>query len=169
MSYNLDGALELHGSAARAFTSDARNFAPDRWHEPLAPGKWTPAQVSDHLVKVYDVLIGEMNGGSGMRVRTRWWIRIPLRLFLVPRLLAGRPFPKGARAPSEVRPVESPDREVALELFARRAREFEEAARAAPPHRKITHAYFGSSSVVNGVMICARHIEHHRKQIAEVR
>jgi uncharacterized damage-inducible protein DinB len=163
-------ALTVHRSASAAFATAAEEVEPDTWCRPRAEGKWSPAQITAHLIQTYDVLLRELNGGQGMRVRTRLLQRMFLRLTLMPRLLRGARFPERVPAPPEIRPGDEPaDQQDGIALFRRRASELEEAARRAlgrNPRAQLTHAYFGPSSVANGLLFCARHIEHHRAQIA---
>jgi hypothetical protein len=164
-SLALNRARELHSTAVASFVESARLVPADAWHEPIAEGKWSPAEVLAHLVCTCDTVLGELRGGSGMNVRTRFWARLLLRLTIVPGLLRGKPFPKGAVAPRDTRPAKGLDREEGLEIFRLRASELDEAARAARPGQKVTHAYFGSSGVADGVLLCARHIQHHTAQL----
>ena len=161
----LSRALALHSSVADALLAAAEAFPPERWHEPIAEGKWTTAQIVSHLIATYDILLSDLRTGVGMRVLTKWWQRVLLRIFLVPRLLAGGKFPKTARAPRETRPTTVFEKPDAIDLFRERSRELEEEARKAPARTKITHAYFGSASVAAGVTLCSRHIEHHLVQL----
>ncbi len=158
-------ALALHSSAVAAFLAAAEAMPAARWHEPVAEGKWTSAQIVSHLIATYDILLSDLRTGVGMRVLTKWWQRVLLRIFLVPRLLAGGKFPKTARAPRETRPATVFEQPEAIELFRERSKELEDEARRAPASKQITHAYFGSASVADGVTMCSRHIEHHLAQL----
>lgn len=164
-------ALAIHRSASAALATAAEEVEPDAWHRPQADGKWSPAQITDHLIQTYVVLLRELEGGEGMRVRTRFLQRVFLRLTMMPRLLRGAGFPERAPAPPEIRPSKAPaDQQDGVALFRRRAAEFEAAAQRVlkqRPSAQLTHAYFGRSSLAVSVLFCARHIEHHRAQIAE--
>lgn len=85
-----------------------------------------------------------------------------LRLTLMPRLLRGAHFPERVPAPPEIRPSKTPaDQRDGIALFRQRAAEFEATAQRIlqeNPHAELTHAYFGSSSIADGVLFCARHI-----------
>ena len=61
-----------------------------------AEGKWTPAQIVQHLILGYEAGLRELDGGVGLTVVVPWWKRIALRWTILPRILAGR-FPAGAR------------------------------------------------------------------------
>ena len=156
--------MQIHDRAARALIAAAGAVGESRWSEPVAPGKWSAAQILEHLLATYDVVLRELAGGSGMRVRTPYWQQLLLRLAVAPRILRGRGFPRGAPAPRELRPGEGVARQHGLALFEERVRQFESAATRASAGQRITHAYFGKASVPTGVLLCARHIEHHTSQ-----
>ena len=158
-------ALRIHGSAASDFAAAAEAVGPESWDRPLAEGKWSPSQITDHLIRTYDVLLLEIAGGGGMKVRTRLWMRIALRLTYMPRILHGGWFPARAPAPPEIRPSKAPPgQQEGVALFRQRAREFETAVQG-NPQAGLTHAYFGALTPADGVLFCARHIEHHRAQL----
>lgn len=165
MAPPLQEALRVHDRAARALLEAANGVAEWQWNQPVAEGKWSSAQILEHLIATYDVVLRELGGGSGMRVRTALWQRLLLRATILPRIMRGGGFPKRAPAPRELRPEEGVERSRGLALFEERAKQFEIAAKNADPRQRVTHAYFGSSSVANGVLLCARHIEHHTAQI----
>ncbi|HSN68322.1 MAG TPA: DinB family protein, partial [Thermoanaerobaculia bacterium] len=99
--------------------------------------------------------------------RTKLWQRILLRFTLVPKILRGGAFPKSARAPRETRPqMPEHGQAEAIARFQERAARFNDAA-SDPRHTRarLTHAYFGRSSVTESMVLCARHIEHHRAQL----
>src|SRR5689334_3566845 len=111
-------ALRIHGSAASAFATAAEAVEPEAWDRPRAEGKWSPAQITDHLIRTYDVLLREIAGGGGMKVRTRLWMRLLLRLTYMPRILRTGRFPAQAPAPPEIRPSKTPpDQRSGVELF----------------------------------------------------
>jgi len=164
--------LELHGRASSAFAETAAAIPPESWLE-AKEGKWAPAQVTKHLSLAYEILLSELGGGAGMSIRTTFWQRALLRWTLVPRLLRGKPFPKGARAPKETRPEEITEGKAdAIMQFQSLAKLFADAVQKAyskDSGARLTHAYFGRSGLVNSVQFCARHIEHHTKAISEFR
>ena len=88
---------------------------------------------------------------------------------MVPKILRGGAFPAGARAPRETRPAAAnPDKAAAIAAFRSRAAQFDAVAsntQATKPRVRLTHAYFGKASVKNSVLLCARHVQHHLKQL----
>lgn len=160
---------QVHSEAAADLARAAERVPPDKWLAPREEGKWSPAEIVEHLSLAYDVFLRELGGGAGMQIRTKLWQRIYLRLLLVPRLLRGEPFPAGARAPREIRPANpSPDQAAAVASFRDRAARFDAAtdtAQRSGSRLKLTHAYFGSASLDDAVLLCARHVQHHRQQL----
>lgn len=158
-------ALRIHGSAASAFAAAAEAVEPEAWDRPVAEGKWSPAQITDHLIQTYDVILREVGGGGGMKVRTSFLIRLFLSLTYKPRILRGGWFPARAPAPREIRPSKTPrGQQEGVALFRQRAEEYETAVQSKPEAR-LTHAYFGALAPAEGVLFCARHIEHHARQL----
>ncbi len=165
MDETLRRALDLHESASAKLLEVAESIPEAEWRNPVQEGKWSTAELVEHLNNTYDILLSELSGGVGMRIRTKAWQRLLLRLTIVPRIMRSGTFPKNAVAPKEIRPLNVPDREPAIAAFRERAKKLEEMAIAAAPEQKVTHAYFGRSSVANGVILCSRHIQHHEKQL----
>jgi hypothetical protein len=160
--------LALHHSAIGEFAETAQKIPALEWNPP-ASEKWTPAHVTEHLALVYQVLIRELQGGPGMKLRTNAFVRLLLRLFFVPRLLRGD-FPKGARAPRETRPVlaHAAEQRIAIESLQQLADRFHQQMQESygqNPKLRLTHAYFGSASMKQSLLLCIRHIQHHTRQL----
>jgi hypothetical protein len=167
---SLDRALQLHDQAVDALVSAISSVPPDRWLVAHQEGKWSPGEITAHLVATWDVLLQELGGGPGMAMRTNWWQRVLLRLVLVPRLLAGKNFPRNAKAPRETRPAAPlPDREAALAAIGARAKAIQSQSReAAARGRVLTHAYFGKGPIDRGIVLAARHVQHHTAQLQTI-
>lgn len=159
----------LHAAAAEEFAAAAERVPAGMWLVPRAEGKWSPAEIVEHLNTTYAVILDELAGGSGMKIRTTRWQRFLLYFTIRRRILAGRGFPIGARAPKELRPATVPaDKDGAIGAFRELARQFDAAvADAVESHKNahVTHAYFGRSSAMTGMHFAARHLEHHRAQL----
>jgi hypothetical protein len=160
---------KIHDDATRDVTAAAERIPPDRWMAPRAEGKWSPAEIVEHLNLAYDALLRDFAGEGGMKIRTKLWQRILLRFTLVPKLLRGAPFPANARAPRETRPATAnPDQAAAIAGFRERSARLGAAAAEAVSSRRrvrLTHAYFGRSPVPEAILLCARHMQHHLKQL----
>ena len=170
MRSEMQRVLGILSDAATNLSASAERIPPDAWIAPIGDGKWSPAEILEHLNLTFDVLLRELNGGVGMAVMTKAWQRILLKLMIVPRLLRGGAFPRGARAPRELRPRVTCAQSEAIAGFRERAAQLAAAAEKSEsvPRTRLTHAYFGTASVAKGVLLCARHIQHHQKQISSL-
>jgi hypothetical protein len=157
-----------HGEALGQFVAAARRVPAERWSAPLAPGKWSPAEVTAHLAEGYQVLNLELAGGGGMRLVGRPLQRWILRYTLLPRLLSSGRFPARARAPAETRPrqVEARPEEGILALTRAAERFIGTLAARAPVERvRLTHAYFGPLDIRQALRLCEVHTCHHARQL----
>jgi hypothetical protein len=165
------GWTELQNDHARAiqeYITAAGALTPGAWMEPLAPGKWTPAEITAHVSEAYRVLNAELAGHEGMRLLGSRLQRLVLRHTVLPRLLAGSPFPPGVRAPRETRPREIvADRGVALPALVHLAESFTRELTEQSTRRtvRLTHAYFGAMSPRQGLALLTVHTRHHARQL----
>jgi hypothetical protein len=162
-----NAALARHSNAAMAFAKTARSITPESWSEPLAEGKWSPAQATEHLNRTYRVVNEEIGGGKGIRLRSPWLLRQVLRQTVLRSIYRKRQLPKGARAPSEITPKAVEGTQVELvERFAALAHDFEEAISTnRETGRRLTHHVFGEIELLPGIDFIAIHVEHHCRQI----
>jgi hypothetical protein len=165
-------AVEEHHVALAAYLDAAERMTEATWTRPWQPGKWTPAQITEHLAMTYRVFIGEVNGGPAMKLKLTPFRRRMLKLLMLPHMLFHRTFPRGAPAPRELRPGETlPSRADALAQMRDLGGRFEaEANRArAAGWDHVTHPYFGPIDMTRGMRLCAVHLEHHTRQLASVK
>lgn len=165
---DLETALALHRAALAAFAERARRVAPEDWERPRAPGKWSPAEITEHLRLAAEKLRAERQGEEGMQLRLSAWKRFLLRRTVLVRLLRTGRFPKGAPAPREIRPV-SPGlpQDEALDRLERAWATFEDACRSGVPTvaSRLTHPYFGRLRLAQYHRLLAVHTLHHRDQL----
>jgi hypothetical protein len=167
-------AIALHEGAVAQFAEAARAVARRGavWDSPRAEGKWSPAQITLHIIMAFDAVAGELDGGPGMQLRTRPWMHILLRHTVVRRMLRGGRLPTGARAPRETRPpVPMEDAETLIARFEDAAASLNRrliAAAAAAPGRRLSHPYFGQMPLHEITTVSARHVEHHLRQLEEL-
>ncbi len=157
-----------HEQAVAAFLAAARVVPADDWNRPLGPGKWSPAEIAEHLRLTYARVNAELAGGKGLRIRSSFWLRQLLRLLYLPRILRTGRFPRGVMAPGEVRPGAGPfEQPATLAGLEANAKEVGEklAARAAPRGSVLTHHLFGGLNVVQAWRLLTVHTEHHRRQL----
>jgi hypothetical protein len=158
-----------HSAAVEEFLHSSRRIPSAHWTQPLGPGKWTPAEITSHLCESYQILRQELAGGPGMQLRLRWYHRWVFRYTLLPRILSSGNFPTGARAPRETRPRKvTLDPKTALLALSTQADAFvqELSDRARGGRVRLTHAYFGSMSARQSLILVTVHTAHHARQLA---
>jgi hypothetical protein len=169
LSSDWESLLTDHQAAVQQFIEAARRCERPAWMRPLAPGKWSPAEVTSHVAEAYQVLRSELSGGAGMRLLGSPLQRWLLRHTILPRLCQGKPFPPGVRAPRETRPREiEEDPALAVTSLGTLAMTFtkELTNRAAAGKVRLTHAYFGPLSARQGLQLLIVHTRHHARQLA---
>lgn len=165
-------AADRHAAALDAFVARAAAVGAAAWNAPAAEGKWTPAQVVEHVRMTYDIAVRELEGGGGLRVRTSWWLRPLLRLKYLRAILASGRVPRGARAPREARPGDGPfDQAATLAALGASSQRF--LVLLEPVwHRNgpvLTHHIFGRLGARETLRFMAVHTSHHAQQLPEVR
>jgi len=164
-----DEAVEEHRAALAAFLDVAERLRDDDWSAPWGPGKWTRAQLAEHLSLVYEAAIRELTTGVGVRVKVTGIRQRILRWVFMPHILFHRSLPVKVMSPREARPAEvtAPRAEVLRrlrELGVRYEMEMERAIRGGGG--TLTHPYFGTLPPVKAMRFMAIHIEHHTRQLA---
>jgi hypothetical protein len=165
MNAAMQKALDFHAAKAAAYLATAESVPEDRWSAAPAEGKWSPAEVTAHLAQTYEVVTGELRGGKGLAIKTKLWQQILFKLMFGWRIVYFGKFPKGIRAPKEIRAVTGLPKDESIADFRHRSEGFAAAARSAAPGQTMSHTWLGRSGAADGVRFCAQHIEHHRKQI----
>jgi hypothetical protein len=158
-----------HSAAVEEFLRTAHGIPADRWTQPTAPGKWSPAEITSHLIESYHTFRSELAGGPGMGLRLGLIRRWVLRRTTLPRILTTGIFPAGARAPRETRPREvQPDARIALHTLSTEADAMvqELADRMRTGRVRLTHAYFGRMSARQSLTMATVHTRHHARQLA---
>jgi hypothetical protein len=169
-SLTLDAAAADHRAAIAAAAADLERIAGPDWERPVRPGKWSPAEIAQHLTVAYSPAMSELSGGVGYARRFSPLMTRVARWVALGGILSGKRFPSGGKSPPEARPVGPfpPPAEAAARLRSA-AEAFERAISEA--HRqgggRITNAYFGTLSAPEALKLVAMHAEHHRKQLHE--
>jgi|1186.fasta_scaffold293467_2 uncharacterized damage-inducible protein DinB len=160
-----------HSAAVEEFLRAAREVDADRWTQPSAPDKWSPAEITSHLTESYHTFRSELAGRPGMEIRVgpiRRWV---LRRTMLPRILSTGVFPAGARAPRETRPRNiEPNPGIALHRLSTEADAMvqELSDRVRSGRVRLTHAYFGRMSARQSLTLAIVHTRHHARQVSGV-
>ena len=163
-------AIAGHAGAISDYLRTAALLDETAWRIPAAPGKWTPAEITEHLVRTYQVSLEQIRGGPGLEPRVGAFLRQILRLAILPRIFRTRRLPRGARAPREIRPIDPRlPLQKALEQLRDLGGEFERemSTRRIDGELRLTHHIFGELEPVRGVDFIAIHIEHHGRQLSQ--
>ena len=157
-----------HRDAIERFAGIAASVPASRWSEPMAPGNWSPAELTLHLALTVEVMLRELTTGESPRVITTWWQRALLRYTVRPKLLAGGRFPR-VRAPREARPQGPAGEQLATIARLRdRAAALESAidvAASERPRARLTHPYLGAFTLREALRFSALHVRHHLAQL----
>ena len=164
----LERAAADHRAAVEAAASDVERISETEWQRPVRPGKWSPAEIAQHLTIAYAPPMSELAGGRGYERRFSPLKTVVARWVALGGILSGKKFPSGGQSPPEARPSGPfpPPAEAAARLRSS-AEAFERAI--FESHRKgggrITNAYFGRLTAPQALKLVAMHAEHHRKQL----
>ncbi len=164
----LEEALSEHRSSVEIFLAVAEAVPESEWARPVAPGKWSPGQISEHLALSLEAVAREIRGEAPMRSRLSWWKRFWARRRYLPGMLEKKRFPSGARAPRETRPADSaaPRGEALARLRA--ANDGIERIYAGDPGaagRRLRHPYFGALRAPDFFGVISLHARHHAGQL----
>jgi hypothetical protein len=158
----------LHRRSMEEFLGHARQIPQARWNHAAAAGKWSPAQIAEHLRLTYEAVTREATGGPALRVRTSWWLRLYLRFAYLRRILDKGAIPTGARAPRELMPGPGPFEQEALLTGLAAAVDRAEAAFSVDDTaraRGFTHHVFGRLDAAEALRFATVHNEHHARQL----
>lgn len=156
-----------HQRALAEFFESARAVHPSSWERARDAETWSPAQIAEHVRLSYVVVGAPLTGGTGLRVRSPWWLRPLLRWRFLGGILDSARFPR-SRAPRELRPGPGPfDREATLSAVASAAADLERNAteRWSDSRARVTHHVFGSLGAADGLRLATAHTVHHTRQL----
>ncbi len=88
----IERAIAENRKATEHFLATAHSVPKEKWEQPVAQGKWSPALIVDHIAVTTEVALKAINGDSSMG-------SIPKLLRLIPRKLGFDPTIKKGRIP----------------------------------------------------------------------
>lgn len=163
---DLESAIAAQRKAADAFKAAALRVNESAWNTPRAPGKWSPAQVTDHVGVTVKLARGAMGGKSPMG-SLPFFLRPILRSFFFEPVLK-KGFPKKGKGHSVFAPAHSPmPRDQLCARIDSEVAALEADARAMANSGKVefTRGFFGRVPVADYVMFNALHFDRHREQL----
>jgi uncharacterized damage-inducible protein DinB len=149
----------------------ARAIPSDRWTVPREPGKWSPAQVVEHITKSYEGhrqmtqgLVPVQGGG------VKQWLA---RTFFLPHLFRVGDFTQqGLKSPQAIEPSATPaPADQLLPRFETAASGLESDLREAAQRGdgEVIHTVFGRVSLADLLHFVVIHTRHHEPQIVAAR
>jgi hypothetical protein len=157
-----------HAAALESFIQQASAINDARWLAPTDEGKWSPAEITEHVRLVYEVLHRELTGGEGLAPRVGGFLRAIFRRVFLPRILKSGRIARKVRAPKEIVPLNfERDRNRALARLREDAERFEKtlAGRSGTGQPCVSHHLFGSFDAETGLRFVTIHLENHRRQL----
>lgn len=167
---DLETQLADNRAAVEAFVAAARAVDASRWQAAAAEGKWSPAQIAEHLAIVYEYNRTIALGTASSPIP---WLLRPLvqplarRIIVTNTLQAGR-FTRKGRAPGIFQPSATPPApDAVLARLDAAVRGFEGDLRSRHPEarRTIAHPIFGTIPTADWIHLQAIHARHHRAQL----
>jgi hypothetical protein len=167
---DLAGTLSANREAIDVYIDLARSLDSDRWSLPVRKDGWSPAQITEHLSRVYDFGTGAIDGTLSARPLPRMMRWMLGRFWFAPAIRNGK-FTGRTRAPKVFAPT-LPGGE-ASELLPRlrvASERFAAAAEAALSGGATTleHPMFGRIGVLDFLRLQVIHVRHHRAQLPRI-
>ena len=163
---NLDDAIRRNREAVARIVTVIEQLAPAEWEQPVAPGKWSPGQIAEHLVLTYDVSRQVLHGTSsigGLPVFVR-----PLVRWVVLRAVRTGKFPRGGKARKGFVPSgRALERASVVQRLTSAVEAFAADYSAAAREGRTTfvHPAFGKIRLVDYALFNDLHTRHHTAQI----
>ena len=162
----IETAIADNRAAVEEFVAAARGVDAASWNTPRGEGKWSPAQIAEHLAIVYEynrkVILGTAGKGAPafLQPLARW--------FIVTKTLKAGAFTRKGRAPGIFQPTSTPAAATAiLTRLANAVSGFENDIRSGHPEGRhtVAHPFFGRLPTTDYLRLQAIHARHHRSQL----
>ena len=136
------------------------------WTTPRAPKKWSPAQVTEHVARVFDDAANMLEGKPHGFPKMPFFVRPIFRTVFFAKTVKSGTFPT-AKTFRPFDPVEGPATQAAARarLVAAHDRYLAACSACAQKDGKVISSVFGAVSVADYIRFTTLHTRHHRKQI----
>jgi uncharacterized damage-inducible protein DinB len=143
--------------ATRRLRDRIERLSDERLHAPLAPGKWSPAEIVDHLVKINALLIAALSCADGE----------PLGMSRGRLREDGKPFSPEEGLPTARRAREAliKDLEAGINGILASIRDARESERL--DKTCLLHGFLGPLNPLECLQLASWHLRHHLKQLPE--
>lgn len=163
---NANAALAAMRTAVDELIATAETCR-DRWSAPRAPGKWSPAQVVEHVARALEAAASDMHGARSGLPNLPAPARFLARRVLLRRVLSTGHFPK-ARTNAAMNPTHGPESPADGATRMDRAWiAFRNACEQAVARGTATSRVFGTVPLQDYVRFQELHTAHHCRQLSE--
>lgn len=165
--FTLEDAIAANREAATKFLSTARTVAKEEWAAPIAPGKWSPAQIVDHVATSTEVALKAIKGDKSVGSFPRIFRAIPREMVFNSTIKKGA-FPGKMRGPAIFAPSrEHASLDASAERLERAIADLEAHVRDLAKAGKDTfeHGFFGRVKVADYIRFNGLHTDHHEQQL----
>jgi len=161
----IDSALAAHRNAVGDLVRAAERSA-GTWTIPRAPGKWSPAQVVEHVARALEESAHVVAGAPSKFPTLPPFLRPLARAMFFNRVLSKNAFPN-AKTGKAFDPASGPGTPAAARVRLEAAREaFDQACRdRAASGKKVESTIFGTVSVEDYARFQELHARHHCSQM----
>jgi len=168
VSPSIGAALESNRMAVAEYVAAAIDVSMSKWAEPRSPGKWSPAQVTEHLAVAYELGSQIVDGTIELPGwKPPWFLRPLIRTLTRATVLRTGKFPKATTSAAFEPSLRPGPRHVVCERLRRASDSFEQRAddRVRAGLIMLQHPYYGRFAIEEYVRVQAYHTLHHRLQI----
>ncbi|MEE8062310.1 MAG: DinB family protein [Gemmatimonadales bacterium] len=156
--------LDANRAAIDDFIATAERATPV-WETPLAPGKWSPCQITEHVARTLEEGAHLVAGDTSVFPTLPSVLRPLVRGMFFNRVLKKDAFPN-ARTLKALNPPDGPSPSEARGRLEGALASFQDACRAqAAGGQPVDHPVFGRVSVEDYAKFMELHTEHHRLQL----
>jgi hypothetical protein len=162
----IETAIADNRAAVDEFVAAAHGIDAAKWHTPRGEGKWSPAQIAEHLAITYEYNRKVVTGTAGKGAPR--FLQPLARWFIVTKTLKAGAFTRNGRAPKIFQPTSTPGAATPLLIRLTNAvRGFENDIRSGHPEARhnVAHPFFGTLPTVDYLRLQAIHTRHHRSQL----
>jgi hypothetical protein len=147
----------------------AAEAAAANWTTPRGPKKWSPAQVTEHVARVFDQAANMIEGKQHAFPKMPFFVKPVFRTVFFKRTVRSGKFPS-ARTFKAFDPAEGPETPAAARdrLTAAHARYLAACSASAGKDGQVVSSVFGAVPVTEYMRFTTMHTRHHRRQIAVV-
>lgn len=163
----IEDVIAENRRATDQFLRTAGQVPPAHWAQPVSPGKWSPAQIVDHIAVTTEVALKAINGDPSMGSIPKFLRFLPRKLGFDPVIKKGR-FPEKQRGPAVFAPSTGhPSYDVSVERLNKAIAALETHVRGlmAQNQHSFEHSFFGRVSIADYIRFGTLHTQHHERQL----